>query len=176
MPQPKKVSRSFHVNDLVQFIVGKYTLVGKIIEDRGPIGADGRRLYRIETETGPEGTAVIELPANDLHALEPLMPPSSTEIVRYLARGGLISILRQNQSGGKHQPRAWICRDSLGNVIHTYMPERGIVGGDTIPFNAIHEHDRIFKPKLPEVRDFIKTFGLSEDECLSVIEQVGTSP
>ena len=38
----------FHVGDWVTFPFGFQNAVAKIIEDRGPIGVKGRRLYRVE--------------------------------------------------------------------------------------------------------------------------------
>lgn len=46
----------FKVGDWVSFPYGAMTVLARVIEDRGPIGVNGRRLYRIEMPT-PEGEA-----------------------------------------------------------------------------------------------------------------------
>lgn len=100
---------------------------------------------------------------------------SDGDIVNYLEHGGLVQILKANMSGGKNQPRVWLARDSLGNVVHTFIAERGSVGGATIPFFALHDN-RVFTPKLDEVLSFLSTFGLSERDAKHVATAVGTAP
>ena len=54
--------RKLRVGDRVRFQRGKDTIEGVIVEDRGHIGAGGRRLWRIEFQMEPSYTAVAELP------------------------------------------------------------------------------------------------------------------
>ena len=48
MNKTKKTKARFKVGDWVSFRYGVRDVVVQIIEDRGPIGYQGRRLYRIE--------------------------------------------------------------------------------------------------------------------------------
>src|SRR6266852_2015074 len=108
--------------------------------------------------------------------LEPEMPSNSADrrldqsaIINYLKQGGLVSILQSNTSGGKNQPRVWLCRDTLGNVTHTFIPERGLIGGETVPFAALLAIERIFEPNVAEVITFLHSFGLNRFEAEDVI-------
>ena len=65
------------------------------------------------------------------------------EIIDYLKHGGLIAMLRSNLAGGKNQPRVWLCRDTLGNVTHTFAEDRGLLGGGLVPFGALQDGGRI---------------------------------
>jgi hypothetical protein len=54
--------RTLRVGDRVRFRMVKDIIEGVIVEDRGFIGAGGRRLWRIEFHMEPDRTAVTELP------------------------------------------------------------------------------------------------------------------
>ncbi len=59
--------RKFRVGDIVRFVFGVTKVEGTIIEDRGPIGVGGRRLYRIRFQFQlDEEPMYIELPAADI--------------------------------------------------------------------------------------------------------------
>ncbi|MFO0965639.1 MAG: hypothetical protein U0793_08660 [Gemmataceae bacterium] len=75
----------------------------------------------------PVGTFFIERRGRPLSTnWRPLTEVSAARVVAAaLASGGLISILRSNLGGGRNPPRAWLCLDQLGNVTHTFIPERG---------------------------------------------------
>ena len=45
---------TIHVGDVVRFHYGALKVVGTVKEDRGPIGARGRRLYDIRMDTATE--------------------------------------------------------------------------------------------------------------------------
>ncbi len=116
------------------------------------------------------------MPEDELDVDSPLEPSiSSDSIVEYLQDGGLLQILRSNMSGGSNQPRVWLTRDTLGNVVHTFIESRSRIGGGPVPFHALH-NDRIFAPKLSEVQAFLMTFGLSQRDAQRVIAAVGTDP
>jgi hypothetical protein len=55
----------FHVGDWVCMLYGARTILAQIVEDRGPIGYRGRRLYRVRPDLGPEDETMIELPEAD---------------------------------------------------------------------------------------------------------------
>jgi hypothetical protein len=121
---------------------------------------------------------VVELPEDEMESAEGTEVVKSIDkerIPEYLVNGGLLSILRSNGSGGKNQPRVWLCLDNLGNVTHTFSPERGVVGGAVVPFWAFHD-DKVFQPKRDLVVSYIESFGLNHQEAEKVVSEVGTAP
>ena len=59
--------KRFRVGDQVRFLFGVSKVEGTIVEDRGPIGVGGRRLYRIRFQfAADEEPMHIELPAVDI--------------------------------------------------------------------------------------------------------------
>lgn len=54
------------VGDSVWFRFGPADVIGRIQEDRGPIGVGGRRLYLIAFQLEPSVDFQIELPADEL--------------------------------------------------------------------------------------------------------------
>ncbi len=74
--------------------------------------------------------------------LTPPAPLEKPEILRFLKNSGLIMLLMTNPSpDGPKDPRVWLCRDQLGNVIYTFAAERGQVGGAPVPFAAFWDSD-----------------------------------
>jgi hypothetical protein len=126
----------------------------------------------------PEEPSAIEVPEDDIEIAPVLSGPGSqldpVKVERYFVNGGLIAILLSNTSGGRNQPRAWLCLDNLGNVTHTFIPDRGVVGGETVPFWAVQD-GKILAPKRNEVLSFLTSFGLSDDEAEKVLKSVGTT-
>ncbi len=61
MRTPKKQA-AVRVGDNVKFYIGNQLLEGKVVEDRGGIGLNGRHLYGITIPMDPENMH-IELPA-----------------------------------------------------------------------------------------------------------------
>jgi hypothetical protein len=170
---------SFQVGDRVRVDFGRRKLTGVIVEDRGAIGAQGRHLFQVDIPMDPFEPMTMELPEDEMEAIPPgtelARPIDPQRIIDYLINGGLISILRSNLSGGKNQPRGWLCLDQLGNVTHTFVPERGVIGGQLVPFRAVHE-DKVFTPKRNAVLSFIESFGLSRQEAEKIVSDVGTAP
>lgn len=58
-----------HEGDRVKFKLGTHSVQGRIKEDRGPIGINGRRLYLVEFRAEPESPSQVELPADELEAV-----------------------------------------------------------------------------------------------------------
>ncbi len=58
--------RELRIGVNVRFTYGHRELIGNIMEDRGPIGKGGRRLYRITFQSEPGHHSEIELPADSL--------------------------------------------------------------------------------------------------------------
>jgi hypothetical protein len=169
MQRVKTSPPQFRVGDWVQFQFGPKQVVAQVIEDRGPIGVHGRRLYRVRLDQASTEPYAFEIPEQDL---EPAAFQKA-EVVRYLQNGGLVEILRSNVGG--HAPRVWLTLSAGGEVLHTFQEERGIVGGEIAPFFAIHD-DKVFTPKTSDVIEFLKTFGLSLAEAEEVLSAVGTAP
>ena len=170
---------AFHVGDRVRVDFGRRKLTGVIVDDRGAIGAQGRHLFQVDIPMDPFEPMSVEVPEDEIEAIPPgtevTGPIDRQRIVDYLVNGGLISILRSNLSGGKNQPRAWLCLDQLGNVTHTFVPDRGVMGGQLVPIGAVHD-DKVFAPKRDSVLSFVESFGLNHKEAEKVIAGVGTAP
>ena len=62
-----------------------------------------------------------------------------------------------------------------GEVTHTFDAQRGVLGGASVPFFALHE-DRVFAGKEAQVIEFLANFGLSRGEAEEVVASVGTGP
>lgn len=172
------MANQVHVGDSVRVPIGHGKAAGIVTEDRGPIGVGGRHLYQVEVAMDPFDSMTVELPEDefevDTESNRP-KPLAREEIVDYLKWGGLIAILRSNL-GGKNQPQVWLCRDSLGNLTHTFSEERGLIGGETVPFFTVHQ-GRVFKPKENQVLSYLmKSFHLHEDDAREVLNSVGVAP
>jgi hypothetical protein len=145
---------------------------GFVVEDRGPIGIGGRRLFGVEIPVEPDEPMMVEVPEDELEAIPANGPPAPLDkekIVAYLANGGLVSLFR-----GHPLSPVWLCRDTLGNVTHTFIPSRGLIGGKPIPHSALHD-GRIFVGKKGEVAEFLESFGLKPDDATRIIAAVGVS-
>jgi hypothetical protein len=60
-PPPK-----FHVGDRVLVPFGAYTYVGTVVEDRGPLGVGGRRLYGVTYDRHMPELSYSEIPEEEL--------------------------------------------------------------------------------------------------------------
>jgi hypothetical protein len=69
-------SGSLRVGEEVRFRLAGRTVVGKVREDRGPIGVGGRHLYLITYEMGKGNPYAIELPRDEIEAVEPQREPA----------------------------------------------------------------------------------------------------
>ncbi len=58
--------RTLRVGDRVRFQFGIETVEGVIVEDRGPLGVGGRRIWAIEFPFNLGEPGVIELPEKDI--------------------------------------------------------------------------------------------------------------
>jgi hypothetical protein len=168
----------FQVGERVQFPFGGVKGIGEIVEDRGLVGIPGNRLYAISIPMDPDDSLLWIVPEEQL---EPAPPPidqkallTKPRIWEYLKLGGLKLMLHSYSPEGKFQPRAWLCLTPLGNVTHTFVQERGVIGGATVPFAALW-NDKIHKPKKTEVTTFLESFGLSKQEAERLIQEIGTS-
>ncbi len=58
MSSTKKTPPRFHVGDWMRFDYGPRKVSGKIVEDRGPLGLHGSRIYRVSVPVTDPGMAV----------------------------------------------------------------------------------------------------------------------
>ena len=172
MANTHQVTSRLSVGDWVSFDYGLRRAFAQIIEDRGLLGANRRRLYRLRLAQGQGDLPPLEfeMPEDDLTRVL-----SGAGIVNYLKHGALISLLNANRGGGRDQPRGWLMIDDDGQIGHTFEASRGMIGGVTIPFYAI-ENGKIFLPKVDEVIGFLASLGLGRREAEDVIRSIGTFP
>jgi hypothetical protein len=168
----------FRVGEHVKVPFGLQKLPAVVVEDRGPIGIRGRRLYQVEIPIDPFEPMRVETSEEDMEAIpqgsETIPVMDRDKVIDYLQYGGILSILRENLRGGPRQPRAWLRPDTLGNVTYTLVPERGVIGGQIVPARALWE-GKIARDKRDEVASFLGSFGLSRQEADKVIAEVGTA-
>ncbi len=178
----KKVRTSkppFSLGDRVKFAIVQGTVSGVIVQDRGEVRIPGRHLYRVEVAADPDEPAYFIVASDEIEpddTPDPPPVPDKARVMEYLKKGGLVSVLRQNTPGGRSQPHVWLCFDTLGNVTHTFRPERGGLGGEAVPFGTLHENMRVFSAKKDRVAKFLESFGLTAAEADEVIRAVGTAP
>lgn len=67
-----KARRPFKVGDEVNVRLGSNSWRARIVEDRGPIGVNGRRIYRVPLDNGADSEArqFVEVPEEDLTPLQ----------------------------------------------------------------------------------------------------------
>ena len=65
---PKTTEKRFRVGQSVWLLMGHSPVKAEVLEDRGPLGVGGRRLYRIKVEVAPGVSRSFELPGDDLAA------------------------------------------------------------------------------------------------------------
>lgn len=174
MPSTIQSEPKFHVGESVSFEFGLRQVRGKIVEDRGPLGVKGRRIYGVQLDMDPLESMFFELPEDELQSTTEADAPLKTgEIRDYLRNGGLLWMLGAGSDGSS--PPVWLRRNTLGNVTHTFVEERGMVGGGPIPPRA-ESGDKIFTPLRQKVIRFVRSFGLSEKDAISVVDAIGTHP
>lgn len=176
MKRAESAGNAFQVGDYV-FAPWHRPIRGQIIEDRGPIGRNGRHLYSVRIAIDSEEPIITELPGEDLDAAPDAEPPLETgQVIEYLKAGGLIAVLMTNLDGGRDQPKLWLKKNSSGYVSYAFTPEPGSRGGETVPFGVLHGGNRILGPKADEVATFLESFGLDRSQADDVIRAVETAP
>jgi hypothetical protein len=75
----------FHIGDWVKFDYGTKKVSARIVEDRGPLGVQGRRLYRVQLDERLGDASTFEMPENELDATPP--PVRLSYDVRYIRQG-----------------------------------------------------------------------------------------
>lgn len=172
----KKSSSPFQVGEKVRFLFGSGKATGTIVEDHGAIGHQRRHFYRIAVPADPEDPIIVERTEDDITRPDPAdeIPPiiEKSKAIQYLRYGGLESILFSNMTGGKYQPRVWLCVNILGDITHTFYQERGIIGGQTVPLQALWG-SKILAAKKEEVIAFIESLGLTKKEAEELVAEMG---
>lgn len=166
-------SQRLRVGDHVWVPMGRGKTRSLVVEDRGNIGFGGRQLVRVRVPMDPYEPNFVERGAEDLElADEPPAAPAKEEVVGYLKRAGLLSMLRAESE--VQQPRVWLCPNSLGDVTHTFYQDHGVLGGQPVPARALLGR-KIHEPRRADVVSFLRGFGLSKDEADEVIDAVGVT-
>lgn len=85
MSSTKRRPPVFHIGDWVKFDYGPKKVSARIVEDRGPLGVQGRRLYRVQLDEKLGDASTFEIPENELDATSP--PVRLSFDVRYTRQG-----------------------------------------------------------------------------------------
>jgi hypothetical protein len=168
----------FRIGDRVQFNLWGKKSWGTITEDRGIVGHNGPRWYTISVPMDPDD------PERHVKAEEELEPDAisrvpleKSEIIDYLKRTGLFSILLANNDFPLEYPLVWLCRSNYGDITYTFAPRRGLIGGQMIPDSALVRPGRRIHPrKKDEVAAYLLGFGLTPEEAEDVIQSLGVAP
>jgi hypothetical protein len=168
----------FRVGDRVQFDLWGKKSWGTITEDRGIVGHNGPRWYTISVPMDPDDPERHVMGEDEL---EPdsisRVPLEKSEIIDYLKKHGLYSILLANNLLPLEYPLVWLGRDNHGKITHTFAPRRGLIGGQMIPDSALAwPGRRIDARKKDEVASYLRGFGLTPDEAEDVIQSLGVAP
>src|SRR5271157_4405672 len=85
MSSVKKEPPRFHIGDWVKFDYGPKKVSAMIVEDRGLLGIQGRRLYRVQLDKELGEASTFEVPENEL---ETELPPVRLSYeVKYISTG-----------------------------------------------------------------------------------------
>jgi hypothetical protein len=161
----------FSVGDRVRLEYGGRMIRGLVVEDRGKLGGTGPDRFIVHTYHEPDLIVPIQRDADQLQpADEPEEPLDHENVIAYLKRPGLFAILMNNSPGGRDQPRVWLTRNSLGAITHTFLAERGGLGGATLPYWALGPRGKVRPEKQEEVLAFLTHFGLTREEAEVVID------
>jgi hypothetical protein len=66
---PGQPPGKFRVGQAVRILHGFRGLIGEVVEDRGPIGVHGRRLYSVRLRVDPWDEHITELPEESMEAV-----------------------------------------------------------------------------------------------------------
>jgi hypothetical protein len=66
MSAAKKLKARFQVGDRISFLYGPRQVQGYVVEDRGPLGAHGRRIFLVRADLGQDEESTFEVPEDDL--------------------------------------------------------------------------------------------------------------
>ena len=163
----------FRVGDWVMLEFGVRPAFALIIEDRGPLGVNGRHLYRIRLERSYTEPDYFELAEEDMEKVV----PDKAAVMQYLKQGGLAELLQTNLRDGEKPPRVWLTFTPLGQLTPTLNPGLKATGkGTPAPFFAVLKN-KVYAPDKEKVVEYLMTsFGLTQEEAEDVVHAVGTAP
>jgi len=124
MSSTKKHAPLFRIGDWVSFEFGPSRMSAKVIEDRGPLGVRGRRVYRVQPDEQPGDASAFEMPEDELEAATP--PVRQSYHVRYH---------RQN---GTH---VWRATTNVGEV-YRGVKAKGAIGYATATWEGERQEDQ----------------------------------
>jgi hypothetical protein len=78
-PRIEKNPGPFKVGDRVRYKRGLEPVEGVIVEDRGPLGIGGRRLYAVRVQLDEWNAIVTELPVSELQLVAPSAKDGASE-------------------------------------------------------------------------------------------------
>jgi hypothetical protein len=113
MSSTKKHPPLFRIGDWVSFDYGPKKVFAKVLEDRGPLGVRGRRLYRVQPDDQLGEASAFEMPEDELVTASP--PVRQSYEVRYHREGGT---------------NAWRATTKVGEV-YRGVKAKGAVGYST---------------------------------------------
>ncbi len=70
MNSTKTQGARFRIGDWVTFLYGPKRVSAKVVEDRGPLGVRGQRLYRVQLDDELGNASAFEMPENELETAE----------------------------------------------------------------------------------------------------------
>jgi hypothetical protein len=85
MSSAKKQAPQFHIGDWVTFHYGPRKVSAKVVEDRGPLGVRGRRLYRVQIDEELGDASSFEMPEDELETVT--APVRQSFQVKYSRQG-----------------------------------------------------------------------------------------
>ena len=163
----------FRVGDWVTFQYGTWRAFAQIIEDRGPLGVNRRRLYRVRLDQGFDEPIAFEMSEDDMERAV----PDKADLLRYPKGGGLADLLQTNLRENEAPPRVWLTFTRKGELTHTINPGLKVTGkGTPVPFFAVLKN-KVYTPDKAKVVEYLTTsFGLTQEEAEDVVQAVGTAP
>lgn len=151
---------------------------GTVFEDCGPLARDNSHIYGIVLHHDPYEDTITQLPENHIvmagEEVPPLEPITNAEAFDYLL--GTFQIMLYAGYDEHRYARVWLKRgySHNGMLTHTYFPERGMLGGGGVPYDVLW-NNKLKQTRLDEVRTFLKTFELTDEQVETIITKIGIS-
>jgi hypothetical protein len=105
MGKVKRQPARFRVGSWVSLLYGPRTVLAQVVEDRGPLGWRGRRLYGIRLELSHGVVITLEVPEEDLLAA------SEDEVNRWRSQGSIAThqtvTYNESEKDEYGQPKVW---------------------------------------------------------------------
>jgi hypothetical protein len=97
MNSARKQGPRFRIGDWVTFQYGPRRVSAKVVEDRGPLGVRGQRLYRVQLDEELGDESAFEMPENELDTA--VSPIRQSFHVRYTRQGNTNRWVAATESG-----------------------------------------------------------------------------